>query len=163
MDYAYEKMLERLNESVCCPRANVYLDELDGVKVGLVYFKKDMDGYIYFHINPYQKFTISRRDLFIREIKSFADFQKLFEDLPNLTFSKLHSVFVFKEHVDVDYLMSELLNPIHVKDYAECSVCLDHTMRKTKCTHWLCYACEVKLKNATCPMCRVVFENEEDE
>jgi len=163
MEYAYEKMLERLNASVGCPTVRVHLNELDGVKVGSVYFQKNIGGYIYFHIHPYQKFTISRRDLFIREIKSFADFQKLFEDLPDLTFSKLHSVFVFKTAVDVEYLISELLNPIHVKEYADCSVCLDHTMRKTKCKHWLCYACEVNMTSSKCPLCRAEFEEEEDQ
>lgn len=45
-------------------------------------------------------------------------------------------------------------------DECVCSVCLDQTIMKTPCNHYLCHSCFSRLKVKVCPLCRVVLENQ---
>ncbi len=40
------------------------------------------------------------------------------------------------------------------QDNDDCCICLEKTMTKTNCEHFLCVRCWAKLKKARCPMCR---------
>lgn len=69
-------------------------------------------------------------------------------------------------------IIEDLFNFEHVKlKYDECSICGDITMKKTKCNHPLCYACQEQIKEIEnlnyeeheyfaiqqCPICRYVI------
>ena len=56
---------------------------------------------------------------------------------------------------DVNNLIK--LQKAHIKlfgKYNECCVCTDETVTCTKCRHYICQKCYIKLERKICPMCR---------
>lgn len=90
--------------------------------------------------------------------------------IPNLKYDKINNVMMLNGSArkkDCD-LECEILSHIPennniILNYSECCVCLDKTKTKTSCNHYLCAKCESQIKTRTCPMCRELYSQYDEE
>ena len=76
---------------------------------------------------------------------------------------KYNSLFINLYHnVDIENMLKIRNRSIRLYgNHNECCVCLENTIVKTDCKHFLCQKCFSKLSEPkTCPMCRNVFESD---
>lgn len=100
--------------------------------------------------------------------------------IPNIRFDKYQGQYKrynpdeipIRDIIDIEELLLEDSEHIkYVAEYGCCCVCMDNTMTKTSCNHWLCMECEGKIQKKTeddnddkstdeeyeeakCPICR---------
>lgn len=90
--------------------------------------------------------------------------EKIIDILNNIKFNKLTGKFYLngEEEISVETLeeknkfYKKLNSKIKVrKTYDDCSICLEPTMCKSKCEHYLCYPCWNNITEYCCDECKV--------
>ncbi len=103
----------------------------------------------------YDGLTLENINTFLLELKGI---------IRNLKFNKLFGKFVLSNEFCEDEFGIDIFG-LEFCNAQECCVCLDKTLIKTDCEHYLCLACWSNLKNNSCPICRkndIMVYNDED-
>ena len=81
--------------------------------------------------------------------------------LRDFKYNKLFHSIYHKD--DIEFMAESKLRTIRLfgdNEEIDCCVCLENTVSKTICNHYLCHYCYSKLAPKMCPLCRTLFEND---
>lgn len=121
----------------------------NGIKIGFIEF--EIINGDHFILRIYDCY-LTKDYLYCESLGDFSTyeiFQGYVRHLNHLKFNKLKGKFQYKITSNFNSVLSNA-----TFTYNECCVCLENTITKLKCNHYICYECKSQLKKLKCPMCR---------
>lgn len=133
-------------------------------RIGVQIFLRDNSSYQLQHIAYMAPINLKNLVIF-NQVKIFKQylFNILFHTHIFCQKFMYHPMLIYMYHEDDIMTMGDIKfrrSRLFGDDETICSVCLEQTIAKTHCNHYLCHGCFSRLKIKICPLCRVTLENQ---